>query len=189
VPALRLLFLAGMLLAAPPAGAAGGLNGQTGTVEWRVPNLSVDPLITQDQAPSVVTRDFTVGNGPAVTDLGFYPTLSLEATDDALVFTFSEGWCCLSVGSEPFVGPVVTFTSMPGNQDLQVVIGDSSIPLTMADLLVDGNRIAIDLRGRDISGGRITLLVRPGSNLAMRATLALIGIGLIALGSVRRRWA
>jgi hypothetical protein len=135
-----------------------------------------------------VTRRFTVGQGTGVTDLGFYPSLSLEATDGALAFRFSEGWCCLATGGEAFVGPVVTFISLPDDQDLQVEIADSTIPVTQADLLVNGNRIAVDLRGRDISGGRLTLLVGPGSNLAERATLALIGIGLIALGTLRRRW-
>ena len=136
----------------------------------------------------MVTRSFTVGQGPGIADLGFYPSLSLQATDGALAFAFSEGWCCLATGDEAFVGPVVTFPLLPDDQDMQVEIGDGTIPLTPADLLVNGNRIAIDLRGRDISGGRLTLLVSPGSNLAERATLALIGLGLIALGTVRRRW-
>ncbi len=166
-----------------PTLAAGPLAGQAGVVEWRVPNLGAEP------APAgVVTRDFTVGGGQAVTDLGFYPSLSLDVTDEALVFTFSEGWCCLSAGDEAFVGPVVTFTSLPDDEDLQVATGDGTIPVMLDDVLVNGNRIAVDLRGRDISGGHLTLLVGPGSNLAERATLALIGIGLIALGSVRRRW-
>ena len=175
-------------LAAPPALAAGTLAGQTATVEWRVPDLGVDRLRSESRNPSVVTREFTVGVDPGITDLGFYPSLSLEAGEQALVFTFSEGWCCQSVGGEALVGPVVTFTSLPDDEDLQVTIGDSTIPVTPADLMVNGNRIAVDLRGHDISGGRLTLLVSPGSNLAERATLALIGIGLIALGTVRRRW-
>jgi hypothetical protein len=69
-----------------------------------------------------------------------------------------------------------------------VSIGEGTIPLNPADVSVSGNRIAIDLRGRDISGGRMTLLVKPGSNPAERVTLGLIGLGLIALGLLRRRW-
>jgi hypothetical protein len=168
--------------------AAGPLTGQTGTLEWYLPDLGADRPLAEPAAPRVVIRSFTVGDGREVTDLGFYPSLSLDATGDALAFTFSEGWCCLSVRGESFAGPVVTFTSQPDDQDLQVTVGDSSFPVTPDDLLVNGNRIAVDLRGRDISRGRLTLLVGPGSNLAERATLALIGIGLIALGTIRRRW-
>ena len=183
-----MVLLAAGLMAAPPARAEADLNGQTGTVEWRRSDLGLDQPLSEAPAASVVTRDFTVGNGPAVTDLGFYPSLSLEVTADKLVFSFSEGWCCLSAHHDTFLGPVVTFTSLPDDQDLQVTIGDGTIPVTPADMLVDGNRIAVDLRGRDISGGHLTLLVRPGSNLTERVTLGLIGIGLIALGTVRRRW-
>jgi len=179
------MLLAGLLMAAPAAHAETGLDGQTGTVEWRVPDLGVDLLLSKTSAPKPVTRNFTV---PAVTDLGFYPSLNLEATAETLLFSFSEGWCCLSVRRDTFVGPVVTFTSLPDDQDLQVEIGEGTIPVTPDNLLVSGNRIAVDLGGRDIGGGRFTLLVRPGSNLAERATLALIGVGLIALGTVRRRW-
>lgn len=185
---LGLLLLAGLPMAASPARADADLEGQPGTVEWRIPDVGIDGLLSETAAPKVVTRDFTVGGGPGVTDLGFYPSLSLEATAEALVFSFSEGWCCLSVRHEAFVGPVVTFTALPDDQDLQVEIGDGTIAVEPADLLINGNRIAVDLSGRDISNGRFSLLVRPGSNLAERATLALIGAGLIALGTVRRRW-
>jgi len=188
VTGLGFALLAGMLMVASPARAEADLDGQTGTVEWRIPDLGIDAPLSGTAAPKVVTRDFTVGSGQAVTDLGYYPSLSLEATADALVFSFSEGWCCLSVRAEAFVGPVVTFTALPDDQDLQVEIGEGSIPVTPADLSITGNRIAIDLSGRDISNGHFTLVVRPGSNLAERATLALIGAGLIALGTVRRRW-
>ncbi len=181
--ALAFLALLTFLTQAPLALAAGPLAGQGGMVEWRVPNLGAEP------APAaVVTRDFAVGGGREVTDLGFYPSLSLDATDEALVFSFSEGWCCLSADDAAFVGPVITFTSLPDDEDLEVTIGDGTIPVTLDDVQVTGNRIAVDLRGRDISGGRLTLLVGPGSNLAERATLALVGIGLIALGTIRRRW-
>ena len=185
---LGLLLLAGSPMLATPARAEAGLEGQTGTVEWRIPDVGIDGLLSETAAPKVVTRDFTVGTGPGVTDLGFYPSLSLEATPEALVFSFSDGWCCLSVRHEAFVGPVVTFTALPDDQDLQVAIGEGTVPVEPADLLVNGNRIAVDLHGRDIRNGHFTLLVRPGSNLAERATLALIGAGLIALGTVRRRW-
>ena len=183
-----LLLLAGALMLASPARAEADLDGQTGTVEWRIPDVGIDGLLSQTAAPRVVTRDFTVGSGPGVTNLGFYPSLSLDATPEALTFGFSEGWCCLSVRHEVFVGPVVTFTSLPEDQDLQVSIGESTVPLSPADLQVNGNRIAVDLNGRDISNGHFTLLVRPGSNLAERVTLAFIGFGLIALGTIRRRW-
>jgi hypothetical protein len=182
------LLLAGVLISASPARAEADLDGQTGTVEWRIPDLGDDGLLSEAAAPKVVTRDFTVGSGSGVSDLGFYPSLSVAATAEALVFSFSEGSCCLAVRRETFVGPVVTFPALPDDQDLQVEIGEGSIPIAPADLLVNGNRIAVDLSGRDIGGGRFSLLVRPGSNLAERATLALIGIGLIALGTVRRRW-
>ena len=188
VTGLGLLLLAGMPMLASPARADAYLDGQTGTVEWRIPDLGIDGLLSETAAPKVVTRDFTVGSGQGVADLGYYPSLSLAATAEALVFSFSEGWCCLSVRREAFTGPVVTFPALPDDQDLQVEVGESTIPVTPADLMINGNRITIDLSGRDISNGHFTLLVRPGSNLAERATLALIGAGLIALGTVRRRW-
>ncbi len=185
---LALLLLAGLLTAASPARAESDLDGQTGTVEWRIPDLGLDGPLSDTGAPNLVTGDFTVGKGPGVSDLGYYPSLSLTASADTLAFRFSEGWCCQSVRREAFIGPVVVFPGLPDDQDLHVEIGEGNIPITPADLLVNGNRIAIDLSGRDISNGHFTLLVRPGSNLAERATLALIGAGLIALGTVRRRW-
>jgi hypothetical protein len=188
VTGLGLLLLAGLPMAATPARADAGLEGQPGTVEWRISDVGIGGLLAEAGAPKLVTRDFTVGTGPGVTDLGFYPSLSLETTADALVFSFSDGWCCLSDRREAFVGPVVTFTALPDDQDLQVEIGEGTIPVEPADLLINGNRIAVDLSGRDIRNGHFSLLVRPGSNLAERATLALIGAGLIALGTVRRRW-
>jgi hypothetical protein len=185
---LGLLLLAGLLTVASPARAEADLDGQPGTVAWRIPDLGIDGPLSGAAAPKVVTGDFTVGKGPGVADLGYYPSLSLEATADALVFSFSEGGCCQFVRRETFVGPVVVFPALPDDQDLQVEIGEGTIPITPADLLVTGNRLAIELSGRDISNGHFTLLVQPGSNLAERATLALIGAGLIALGTVRRRW-
>jgi hypothetical protein len=175
------------LLPAVPASAQVDLQGQTATVEWRVAEVGPDPL-EGTRLPDKVTRTFTVGSGEAVSDLGFYPSLSLAATAEALVFSFSEGWCCLTARKDMMVGPVVTFTSLPEEEDLQVSIGEGSIPLSPADVLVSGNRIAIDLRGRDISGGRMTLLVKPESNPVERVTLGLIGLGLIALGALRRHW-
>ena len=180
--------LLAVLLAAPAAHAEADLDGQHATVQWRNANLGLDRPLVDSAATTLVSRDFTVGDGPGVTDLGFYPSLSLQATPDRLEFSFSAGWCCLLDHRDAFVGPVVTFTSLPDDQDLQVTIGDGTIPLTPADVQVDGNRIAVDLHGRDIGGGRLTLLVHPGSNLAERVTLGLIGIGLITLGILRRRW-
>jgi len=182
--ALLALALAGRA----PARAAVTLLGQTGTVEWRLPDLDADRAISDPKEPAVVSREFTVGEGTEVTDLGFYPSLTLDVSDAALAFTFSEGACCLSAGGKAFIGPVVTFTSLPTDEDLTVQIGDTNLAVSPADLQVNGNRIAVDLRGRDISGGHLTLLVTFGSNVAERATMALIGIGLIGLGTVRRRW-
>ena len=164
------------------------LAGQSGRLEWHVPDPGdVSPLAEPPEA-APPSRDFIVGRGPEVTALGSYPSVSLEASGDALAFSFSEGWCCRSVAGDRFVGPVVTFTSLPADEDLGVTIGDTNLAVTASDLLVSGNRIAVDLRGRDISGGRLTLLVAAGSNVTQRVTLALIGLALIALGMVRRRW-
>jgi hypothetical protein len=186
---LKLLLAAGLtaLLVATPATAAESLIGQTGTLTWRTAEVREEPSLSDPATSHPVSRDFTIAAGRVVSDLGFYPSLSLDATANRLVLSFSDGWCCLAERGEDFVGPVITLTSLPADQDLQVSVAESNLGVTGTDLLVSGNRIAIDLRGHDISGGHIALIVAPGSNIAERATLALIGIGLITLGLIRPR--